>query len=168
MGINSNDTETNQKFRQVKLLSSITTEEKEESEQESLFAEIDALLKKLESLSAFDEDEVINIASDEATKFTYQPEASKEQDDNKSSKSTSKGKVRRSQLSKSSLLIYLQVVLSTVRHVQRPASKLVALQLMNRIGKYSTDEAKLQRIVPVVVSLLQDQDPLVRASAIEV
>merc|ERR1712238_465670 len=123
MGINSNDTETNQKFRQVKLLSSITTEEKEESEQESLFAEIDALLKKLESLSAFDEDEVINIASDEATK------------------STSKGKVRRSQLSKSSLLIYLQVALSTVRHVQRPASKLVALQLMNRIGKYSTDEA---------------------------
>mmetsp|Transcript_49388 Transcript_49388/g.55940 ORF Transcript_49388/g.55940 Transcript_49388/m.55940 type:complete len:1792 (+) Transcript_49388:143-5518(+) len=165
---NSNDTETNQKFREVKLLSSITTEEKEESEQENLFAETDALLKKLESLSAFDEDEVINIASDEATKLTYQPEASNEQDDNKSSKSTSKGKVKRSQLSESSLLIYLQLVLSTVRHVQRPASKLVALQLMNRIGKYSTDEAKLQRIVPVVVSLLQDQDPLIRASAVEV
>jgi phosphoinositide-3-kinase regulatory subunit 4 len=39
---------------------------------------------------------------------------------------------------------------------------------MVRVGKYSTDEAKLQRIVPVTVALLQDQDSLVRASAIQV
>ena len=37
-----------------------------------------------------------------------------------------------------------------------------------RVGRFSTDEARLQRIVPVAVSLLQDQDPLVRASAIQV
>ena len=83
-------------------------------------------------------------------------------------KHPNRSKINRSQLSESSLLIYLQLVLSTIRHVQRPASKLVALQLMKRIGGYSTDEARLQRIVPVAVSLLQDQDPLVRASAIEV
>jgi phosphoinositide-3-kinase regulatory subunit 4 len=39
---------------------------------------------------------------------------------------------------------------------------------MGRLGKYSTDEARLQHVVPVTVSLLTDQDPLVRASAIQV
>lgn len=44
----------------------------------------------------------------------------------------------------------------------------MALQLIHRLGKFSSDEARLQRIVPVTVSLLQDHDPLVRASAIQV
>jgi phosphoinositide-3-kinase regulatory subunit 4 len=76
--------------------------------------------------------------------------------------------VKRSHISKSSLLVYLQLIRSTVHHVQRPTSKLVALQLMKRVGRFLTDETSLQRIVPIAVSLLQDQDPLVRASAIQV
>lgn len=166
--MNENDPEINKRLNEIEIISPVMTEEKKESDQDTLFAETDALLKKLESLTIFDEVEVVSIASEEAMSFTHQSEASDEQDGNEISKVTDKGKVRRSQLSESSLLIYLQLVLSTVRHVQRPASKLVALQLMNRVGKHSTDEAKLQRIVPVVVSLLQDQDPLVRASAVEV
>jgi phosphoinositide-3-kinase regulatory subunit 4 len=134
-------------------------EEKKESEHDTLLAETEALLKKLEALS-FDEDVVLTIAADDATTPSGTQSAGLHV--------TAKPKVKRSQMSKSSLLVYLQLVLSTVRHVQRPTTKLVALQLMDRVGKYSTDEARLQRIVPVTVSLLHDQDPLVRASAIQV
>ena len=146
---------------------STAEEEKKESEQKSLFAETDELLRKLEALT-IDEDEVVSVASKEAYAMTRCRETSKKYNDDTFSKDPNQSEIRRSQLSESSLLIYLQLVLSTVRHVQRPASKLVALQLMRRIGQYTTDEARLQRIVPVTVSLLQDQDPLVRASAIEV
>jgi phosphoinositide-3-kinase regulatory subunit 4 len=123
-----------------------------------MFAQTEALLKKLESLN-FDEEEILSTASKDSS--TVNPVTAKVA-------SVDAGKVKRSQMSKSSLLIYLQLIVSTVRHVQRPSSKLVALQLMERVGRFSTDEARLQRIVPVTVSLLQDQDPLVRASAIQV
>jgi phosphoinositide-3-kinase regulatory subunit 4 len=148
-------------------------EEKKESDHDMLFAETEALLKKLEALS-FDEDEVMNIATtnDSAATTTHSGQTSTLPTTTTTHSVglhlTPKPKVKKSQMSKSSLLVYLQLVLSTVRHVQRPATKLVALQLMDRVGKYSTDEARLQRIVPVTVSLLHDQDPLVRASAIQV
>lgn len=161
---NSNEPKLYPKNHEVEILSSVkSSEEKKATEQNYLFERTDALLKKLESLTAFDEDEVISIATKEAVTISHQPDSSTRQRRN-----IDKGKERRSQLSESSLLIYLQLVISTVRHVQRPATKLVALQLINRVGRYSTDESKLQRILPVVVSLLQDQDPLVRASATEV
>lgn len=163
----TNKIEFNQKQQKPDIPSTAMTEEKKESEQDSLFAETDALLRKLEALT-IDEDEVVSMASEEAADVTRRRGVSKNEGDVTGSKDPNQSKVRRSQLSESSLLIYLQLVLSTVRHVQRPASKLVALQLMKRVGQYTTDEARLQRIVPVAVSLLQDQDPLVRASAVEV
>lgn len=122
-----------------------------------LFAETDALLKQLESLN-FDEDEVQSIATKDVTSLYP----------NESPGPSTRAPQKRSEMSQSSLLIYLQLILSTVRHVQRPSSKLVALQLIHRLGKFSSDEARLQRIVPVTVSLLQDHDSLVRASAIQV
>lgn len=67
-----------------------------------------------------------------------------------------------------SLLLFLQLVLATIRHVQRPSSKLVGLQLLQRLGRYSTDDARLQRIVPTTIVLLHDQDALVRAFAMKV
>jgi phosphoinositide-3-kinase regulatory subunit 4 len=133
-------------------------EKKEESlSNTDIFADTEALLKRLESLT-FDEEEVLSVASRDDSSTTIPAKVAPAETT----------QVKRSQISQSSLLIYLQLILSTVRHVQRPTSKLVALQLMERVGKYSTDEARLQRIVPVTVSLLQDQDPLVRASAIRV
>jgi phosphoinositide-3-kinase regulatory subunit 4 len=39
---------------------------------------------------------------------------------------------------------------------------------LKRLGKFSSDDARLQRIVPSVVSLLQDQDAMVRAWSIRV
>jgi len=68
--------------------------------------------------------------------------------------------------SASSLIILLQLVISTLRHVQRPSSKLLSIQLLRRLSLFSTDETLLQRIVPSLVSLLQDSDASVRASAI--
>jgi len=70
--------------------------------------------------------------------------------------------------SQSSIIILLQVVFSSVGHVQRASSKFVALQMMHRIARYCSDDIRLQRIVPFVTSLLQDSEPIVRASSISV
>jgi phosphoinositide-3-kinase, regulatory subunit 4 len=136
---------------------SFTEEEKKNADTDNLVAETEALLKQLDALS-FDEDEVLSMASKEVSIDHNDGQAD----------TIRKPRLKRSHMSQSSLLVYLQLVLCTVRQVQRPASKLVALQLMGRVGQHSTDEARLQRIVPVTVSLLQDQDPLVRASAVKV
>eukprot|EP00536_Pseudo-nitzschia_multiseries_P004879 jgi/Psemu1/189189/e_gw1.85.111.1 len=163
----TDNAKTNETSRETNPSSVAMAEEKKESEQDALFAETEALLKKLEALT-IDEDEVFSMASNEATTITERSDMDREDHASADPNHPKQSKINRSQLSESSLLIYLQLVLSTIRHVQRPASKLVALQLMKRLGRYSTDEARLQRIVPVAVSLLQDQDPLVRASSIEV
>ena len=118
-----------------------------------LFAETEALLKKLDALT-FDDD----VSGDEAMSIASKVTPP--------SVPTAAAPLKKSTVDKSSLLVYLQLILSTVRYVQRPASKLVALQLMERLAVYSSDEARLQRIVPVAVSLLHDQDPVVRAAAI--
>ena len=76
--------------------------------------------------------------------------------------------IPRTDLYKSSLLIYVQIILSTIRNVQRPVTKMVALQLIHRLIYYVSDDIRLQRIVPVTVSLLHDSDPLVRAKAVQV
>ena len=70
--------------------------------------------------------------------------------------------------SQSSIIILLQVVFSSMEHVQRASSKFVALQMMHRISMFSSDDIRLQRIVPFVTSLLQDSEPIVRASGITV
>jgi phosphoinositide-3-kinase regulatory subunit 4 len=122
------------------------------SPEDSLLAETEALLKKLESPS-FDEDddEPLSMISILPTKISPKIKASPPSPE-----------------AANSLLIYLQLILSTVRNVQRPSSKLVGLQLLERLGTFSSDDSKLQRIVPTAVSLLHDQDPLVRASAVQV
>jgi phosphoinositide-3-kinase, regulatory subunit 4 len=120
-----------------------------------LFRETEELLRRLENLS-FDDGNKRSFAKQlPSTDGPRNPDVTSVRE-------------LRSEMSQSSLLIFLQLVVSSVRHVQRPSSKLVALQLMERLGKHSSDEARLQHIVPVVVTLLQDQDPLVRASAIRV
>jgi phosphoinositide-3-kinase regulatory subunit 4 len=72
------------------------------------------------------------------------------------------------QISPDTLLIYLQVTLASLRHVQRPSSKIVALQLIQKSSNFLSDDARLQRIVPYVVSLLDDTHASVRASSIRV
>jgi phosphoinositide-3-kinase, regulatory subunit 4 len=136
-------------------------EEKKSSEPTDLFAETAALLRQLESLTFDIEDLAVDASRQKSPQTTTRTASTRETTPENKRKDVSP-------MSKSSLLIYLQLILSTVPHVQRPASKLVALQLMSRLAHHSSDEARLQRIVPSTVSLLQDQDPLVRASAIQV
>ena len=69
-----------------------------------------------------------------------------------------------------SLIIVAQLVCSCIRHVRRPQSKLLGLQLLLRFGQYLDDEARLQRLVPYVMTILEgpDQNALVRATAVRV
>lgn len=132
---------------------STTLEEKKEEtgvSSQDLFAETEALLKQLESMTL---EADVSLPANNGTSKGSQPNAAERNE-------------QRTTMAQSSLLVYLQLIVSTIHHLQRPASKLVALQLMRQISNFGTDEAKLQRIVPATVSLLQDQDPLVRATAI--
>ena len=70
--------------------------------------------------------------------------------------------------SQASLIIILQVVFSSVRHVRRTSSKFIALKLMHRMALYSSDEIRLERIVPFITSLLQDSEAIIRALAISI
>jgi phosphoinositide-3-kinase regulatory subunit 4 len=68
------------------------------------------------------------------------------------------------------LIVVVQLVCSCVRHVREPQSKLLALQLLLRFGRHLDDEARLQRLVPYLVALLEGPDQIasVRASAVRV
>lgn len=122
-----------------------------ESEPTDLMAETEALLKQLDTLN-FDDDSsttenIENIPVKEANEEALVPTSATD---------------------KKALLIYLQLVLSNLRFVQRPSSKLVALHILDLVARVLNDEALLQRILPTTISLLQDQDPLVKAKAVMV
>ncbi len=70
--------------------------------------------------------------------------------------------------SSAALVIFVQFILSTIRHAQRPSSKLVGMQLLLRLAKFSTDGVRLQRIVPTLISILNDSDACVRSMAVTV
>ena len=105
------------------------------SHEDLLLAETEALLKKLESPS-FDDDDEDHLSIISRMALDYEKPITPPSPEDASS-----------------LLIYLQLVLSKMRSVQRPSSKLVGLQLLERLGHYSSDESKLQRIVPATVFL---------------
>ena len=131
---------------------------------DDLFAETEALLKKLDSLTLFDGGEE---KTDKDTLTSPPPPAAGATPE---SQSTLQAPVtaKRSDVCKSSLLIYLQLILASIRHVRRPTSKVVALQMLTRMCDLcDSDEIRLQRMVPVAIALLQDQDALVRASALK-
>ena len=127
------------------------------SAEDRLLAETEALLKKLES-PLFEDDDPSSVVSVNQNDNVLSPV----------SMDVAHPSGPLSPEAASSLLIYLQLILSTIRNVQRPSSKLVGLQLLERLGKYSSDDTKLQRIVPATISLLHDQDALVRASSVQV
>lgn len=130
---------------------------------EDLFAETEALLKKLDSLTLFDGDEEKTDKNDSLTSPSSPSRLTAE-----TPSSQTNITVKRSDACKSSLLIYLQLILASIRHVRHPTSKVVALQMLTRMCDLcGSDEVRLQRMVPVSIALLQDQDALVRASALK-
>ncbi|KAI0342433.1 ARM repeat-containing protein [Trametopsis cervina] len=62
-------------------------------------------------------------------------------------------------------LILLALLTANVRTCKLPSSKLRALDVFLALAPHLTDEAKLDRMVPYVVELLQDDVPLIRSAA---
>ena len=63
-------------------------------------------------------------------------------------------------------LIFLTLVVSALRNTARSSSRLRACDLMLAFGERITDEAKLDRILPYVVALLNDRADIVRVAAV--
>ena len=63
-------------------------------------------------------------------------------------------------------LIFLSLVVSSLRNTARSTAKLHACDLMLAFGERITDEAKLDRVLPYVVTLLADRADVVRIAAI--
>ncbi|CAN0372925.1 unnamed protein product, partial [Discosporangium mesarthrocarpum] len=66
----------------------------------------------------------------------------------------------------SGLIILVQVVCSCLRHLRYPRSRVLALNLLVAFGRCCNDEARLQRLVPYTLTLLDDAVPTVRATAL--
>lgn len=64
-------------------------------------------------------------------------------------------------------LILLSLVCSNIRNCLRPASILKALDVLLGLNRYLSDETKLDRLVPYLVALLQDDVASVRTAALK-
>ncbi|KAF9114046.1 Serine/threonine-protein kinase [Mortierella sp. AM989] len=64
-------------------------------------------------------------------------------------------------------LIFLSLLCSSMRNTAYPTSKMHALDMLLSIGRYVTDDIKLDRLVPYIVSCLTDEVGLVRAHALK-
>ncbi|GAA6038901.1 hypothetical protein JCM8097_000564 [Rhodosporidiobolus ruineniae] len=65
-------------------------------------------------------------------------------------------------------LILLSLLSSSLRNCVHPASVLRACELLLALSRYLTDETKLDRLVPYLVALLEDDVAAVRAGAVKV
>lgn len=63
-------------------------------------------------------------------------------------------------------LILLSLICANFRNCLRPASVLRALDLLLDLGRYLTDETKLDRLVPYLVAILEDDAATVRSAAL--
>ncbi|KAF9914479.1 Serine/threonine-protein kinase [Lobosporangium transversale] len=64
-------------------------------------------------------------------------------------------------------LIFLSLLCSSMRNTAFPSSKVHALDMLLSIGRYIADDIKLDRLVPYIVSCLNDEVAVVRAHALK-
>ncbi|OWZ23222.1 Phosphoinositide 3-kinase regulatory subunit [Phytophthora megakarya] len=64
------------------------------------------------------------------------------------------------------IVIILSLICSSLRHVQVPESKLTALYLIRSLGQFTSDEARLQRLIPYLLEVIDDPSATVRALAL--
>ncbi|RUP49351.1 LOW QUALITY PROTEIN: hypothetical protein BC936DRAFT_142738 [Jimgerdemannia flammicorona] len=76
-------------------------------------------------------------------------------------------KKRRSQKTDDGALIFLSLICAMVRNTAYPSPKLMALDMFLAIGEHLADVIKLDRLVPYLVTMLQDDVALVKASAVK-
>ncbi|KAI9143991.1 hypothetical protein BKA69DRAFT_1122650 [Paraphysoderma sedebokerense] len=70
--------------------------------------------------------------------------------------------------SKDAALILLSLICSCIRNLSYPTTKLHALELIYVLGNLVEDEYKLDRVIPYICCLLQDQSASVRATVLKV
>ena len=121
-----------------------------------LWEETEMLLKELDA-----------ITNESSSKLLVNPDSKKDVKTSTSSKLQYPTEPRTPQ-EEACLLIYVQQVLSTIRHVQRPITKRTALRLVRALSIHVSDETRLQRMVPAMLSLVKDTDALVRTETIHV
>ena len=63
-------------------------------------------------------------------------------------------------------LIFLSFVLSTVRNASRAQSKVDACDTILALSERVSDEAKLDRVLPYLISMLSDDTAIVRATVL--
>ncbi|GAA5975929.1 hypothetical protein JCM10908_005330 [Rhodotorula pacifica] len=63
-------------------------------------------------------------------------------------------------------LVVLSLVCANLRNCVRPASVLRALEILLALNRYLTDDTRLDRLVPYMVAMLQDDVAAVRATAL--
>lgn len=68
--------------------------------------------------------------------------------------------------SKDGALIFLSLIVSTVRNTARPQTRVEACDTMLALSERISDEAKLDRVLPYLVTLLGDEVAIVRAAAL--
>jgi hypothetical protein len=64
-------------------------------------------------------------------------------------------------------LVLLSLICSNIRNCVRPASVIRALDILLALSRYLTDETKLDRLVPYLVAVLQDDMASVRSAALK-
>src|SRR5207248_1152689 len=73
------------------------------------------------------------------------------------------GKTKHSQ---NTLVLFLSRIVSTVRNTARSQSRVEACDTMLALSERISDEAKLDRVLPYLITLLSDEVPMVRAAAL--
>eukprot|EP00300_Choanocystis_sp_HF-7_P009801 c16641_g1_i1.p1 GENE.c16641_g1_i1~~c16641_g1_i1.p1 ORF type:complete len:1535 (+),score=394.03 c16641_g1_i1:52-4656(+) len=66
------------------------------------------------------------------------------------------------------VVILTPLVFATIRHLEWPSSRILALNILEQLSFVSSDLVRVQRMVPYVMALLSDTEAIVRARAIEV
>ncbi|KAL4146734.1 hypothetical protein PRNP1_012598 [Phytophthora ramorum] len=64
------------------------------------------------------------------------------------------------------IVIILSLICSSLRNVQVPESKVTALYLIRSLGQFTSDEARLQRLIPYLLEVIDDPSAAVRALAL--
>lgn len=64
------------------------------------------------------------------------------------------------------LTMVVSIICSCIQNVRYPRAKVMALDLLLEFGRYVGDEVRLCRIVPYATTMLVDDDPVVRATAV--
>jgi phosphoinositide-3-kinase, regulatory subunit 4 len=69
-------------------------------------------------------------------------------------------------LSQDGALIFLSLIVSTLRNTLRPQSRVEACDTVLALSERISDEAKLDRVLPYLITLLGDEVDIVRATAL--